>query len=142
MSDLYEKDFVAWTAEQAELLRAGKLSEMDIDHVAEEIEDMGSDKRSQLTNRLTVLLMHMLKWRYQPEQRSRSWTLTMAEQRARIARLMLRNPSLKSYVLQAMEDGYEPARYAAARETGLDVEVFPIECPWDFAHAMARDLEK
>jgi hypothetical protein len=141
MSTLHDTDFHAWTAEQAELLRTGKLTEADIVNIAEELEDMGRSERSELTNRMAVLLTHLLKWIHQPERRSRSWALTVAEQRARIGRLVSRNPSLKGYTAEAVEDAYAGAIYAAERETGLDTGVFPPECPWTFDEAMTLPVE-
>ncbi|MGF6641874.1 DUF29 domain-containing protein [Paraburkholderia sp. MM6662-R1] len=141
MSTLHDTDFHAWTAEQAELLRAGKLAEADIVNIIEELEDMGSSERSQLTNRLGVLLTHLLTWAYQPERRSRIWRATVDEQRVRIARLILKNPSLKSYQAEAVEDAYAGAIYAAERETGLDSDVFPRDCPWTFDEAMTLPVQ-
>ena len=87
---LYDTDFYAWANEQAALLRAGRLSEADIENIAEEIESMGRSERSELVNRLTVLLVHLLKWRYQPGLRGRSWRLTIEEQRDQLDRTISR----------------------------------------------------
>ena len=78
---LYDQDFYAWANEQASLLRTGKLSDADIEHIAKEIESMGRSERNQLTNRLAVLLAHLLKWQRQPGLRGNSWRLTIREQR-------------------------------------------------------------
>jgi hypothetical protein len=142
MSTLHDTDFHAWTSEQAELLRAGKLTEADIVNIAEELEDLGFGVRSELTNRMAVLLTHLLKWVYQPERRSRSWRSIVDEQRERIARLIRKNPSLKSWQAEAVEDAYAGAIYAAERETELDADVFPRECPWTFEEAMTLPIEK
>jgi hypothetical protein len=141
MSDLYETDFHAWAAEQADLLRAGKFADADMEHILEELEDMSGGKRGQLTNRLSVLLMHLLKWVYQPERRSRSWHSSVMEQRVRIDVLVKRNPSLKSFRQQALDDAYSSARYAAERETGIPAETFPATCPWTFDETMTLPVE-
>lgn len=91
MSDLYHRDFYAWAGEQAALLRAGDLSAADTANIAEEIEGMGHSLRDQLTNRLGVLLAHLLKWHYQPSHRGNSWRLTIRERRRRACRLLSRN---------------------------------------------------
>ena len=78
---LYDRDFYAWSREQAELLRAGELGRADLEHIAEEIESMGKTEKRELVSRLTVLLLHLLKWRFQPELRSANWRLTVEEQR-------------------------------------------------------------
>src|SRR5689334_13690461 len=91
---LYDTDFYAWTAEQAALLRAGRLSEADVENIAEEIESMGRSERRELVNRLTVLFVHLLKWRHQPGLRPRSWALTIEQQRIQLGRHLDHNPSL------------------------------------------------
>jgi hypothetical protein len=92
---LYDQDFLAWTEQQAALLRAGRLDQLDLDNLAEELDTMGRSEWGELENRLEVLLMHMLKWDYQPARRSRSWKATMREQRNALRRLMRRSPGLK-----------------------------------------------
>jgi hypothetical protein len=130
--DTYEQDFYAWANQQAALLRAGRLSEADIDHIAEEIESMGKTEKRELISRLKVLLMHLLKWQFQPTGRSTSWRLTIEEQRRELVEHLADNPSLKSKMNEAMTSAYGSAILAAARETGLDVNAFPVECPWLF----------
>jgi hypothetical protein len=132
----YETDFYGWTLEQARLLREGRLSELDLGNVAEEIESMGRGEQQQLVNRLTVLLAHLLKWQYQPELRGRSWRLTIVEQRRRLIRHMNKNPSLKAEIDEAMIEAYEIAILQAARETLLPETTFPGACPWAFEQAL------
>lgn len=136
MSDLYERDFHAWANEQAALLRAGNLSAADITNIAEEIESMGRSERDQLTNRLGVLLAHLLKWRYQPERRGKSWRSTIREQRRRSARLMSKNPSLRPQIGDILAEAYGDAVLIADRETDLAEGTFPTECPWSFDQMM------
>src|SRR5580698_7276634 len=93
---LYDQDFFAWAQEQAELLRAGRLSEADIGHIAEEIESMGRAEKRELVNRLIVLLHHLLKWQFQPDRRGASWEATILVQRHALERHLEDNPSLKS----------------------------------------------
>ncbi|MDD4960555.1 MAG: DUF29 domain-containing protein [Gallionella sp.] len=131
-STLYDRDFYAWSQEQAGLLRAGKLTQADIEHIAEEIESMGKTEKRELINRLAVLLAHMLKWRFQPERRTKSWRLTIEEQRRQVVRHMRDNPSLKSSLSEATEEAYGDAVIAAERETDLDRAAFPRVCPWSF----------
>src|SRR5579872_5517180 len=91
----YEKDFYAWAVHNARLLRAGKLSEIDVENIAEEIESMGKSEKRELISRLAILLSHLLKWKCQPERRSRSWKLTIKEQRFELIDLLAESPSLK-----------------------------------------------
>ncbi|MEI8396526.1 MAG: DUF29 domain-containing protein [Rhodospirillaceae bacterium] len=132
ISSLYESDFYAWANEQAALLRAGQLTVADIEHIAEEIESMGKTEKREMVNRLAVLLMHLLKWRYQPERRGSSWRTTIRVQRLALKRHLLDNPSLKSKREEVTEDGYSTALIEAAGETGLPEESFPPVCPWSF----------
>lgn len=132
----YEADFFAWANEQAALLRAGKLSAADIEHIAEEIEDMGRAEQRELENRLKQLLLHLLKWRFQPERRGSSWQASIRIQRVEIAKHVKKNPSLKADIAETMSDAYEVAQIAAAGETGLSEAVFPAECPWSYEQIM------
>lgn len=129
---LYETDFYAWTSEQAALLRAGRLAEADIANIVEEIETLGRSEKRELVSRLTVLLMHMLKWRHQARKRGKSWRLTIEDQRLELARHLRDDPSLKSKLAEAINDAYQSARLKAARETGLDKSTFPDACPWTY----------
>lgn len=137
---LYDTDFHAWANEQAALLRAGRLSEADVENIAEEIESMGRSERSELVNRLTVLLVHLLKWRYQQALRGRSWALTIEQQRIQLGRHLARNPSLKSHMDEAMLDAYQDARIEAERQTHLTRSTFPVASPFTFDDAMNADF--
>ena len=136
----YEEDFYAWTAEQARLLRSGELSSIDVANIAEEIESLGrSDKRA-IESRLTVLLMHLLKWQIQSKMRSQSWSGTILEQRRRIEKLLRESPSLRASVNEALAEAYSDAREAASNETGLPETDFPAECPFTAEQVMSRSF--
>jgi hypothetical protein len=137
---LYDTDFYAWANEQAALLRAGRLSEADVENIAEEIESMGRSERSELVNRLAVLLIHLLKWRYQPGLRGRSWGLTIEEQRDALQDHLADNPSLKSQLDELVARAYRRARINAERETHLPRTTFPSTCPFTFDEAMNPDF--
>ncbi|HEX3994029.1 MAG TPA: DUF29 domain-containing protein, partial [Acetobacteraceae bacterium] len=122
---LYDTDFYAWTAEQAALLRAGRLSEADVENIAEEIESMGRSERRELVSRLSVLLLHLLKWRYQPGFRGNSWRLSIEEQRLQLLDHLNENPSLKSQLDNLMRSAYRSGRLQAEKETGLERATFP-----------------
>jgi hypothetical protein len=136
MSDLYDRDFYAWANEQAALLRAGRLSTADIAHIAEEIESMGRGEKRALTSRLAVLLAHLLRWRFQPERRGRSWQATIREQRSEVADVLADNPSLRARLDELLANAYGKAVQIAIRETDLPEETFPSICPWTFQQAM------
>jgi len=136
MSELYERDFYAWANEQAALLRAGRLEEADVAHIAEEIESMGRSEKRELVNRLVILLLHLLKWAHQPSLRGNSWRLSIKEQRLRLAAHLDDNPSLKSRLDEAIATAYRIALIEAERETGLPETAFPASCPYTFAQIM------
>ena len=118
-STLYDRDFYAWSRQQAELLRAGKLTEADIEHIAEEIDSMGRTEKRELINRLTVLLLHLLKWRYQSGKRGPSWEASIANQRDDIVDHLDDNPSLKPSCRRRSASAYRKASREAVAETGL-----------------------
>ncbi len=132
---LHDSDFYAWSLEQAALLRAGRVAEADLAAIAEEIESMGKTEKRELTSRLTVLLLHLLKWRYQPAGRGNSWRLSVANARDEIADLIADNPSLKAVLDEVMASAYRYARRKAAIETDMAEETFPSGCPWGFEQA-------
>ena len=137
---LYEQDFFAWANQQAALLRAGKLTEADIGNIAEEIESMGRSEKRELVNRLAVLLLHLLKWQFQPGLRSNGWRLSIEEQRYRLEDHLNDNPSLKAMLDAAMRNAYRLALVEAERETGLARGTFPAACPYGFDQATRSDF--
>jgi hypothetical protein len=135
-----DEDFYAWSLEQAALLRERRLAEADLDLIAEEIESLGKTEKRELTSRLTVLLLHLLKWRFQPRGRGSSWRLSIANARDEIAALIADNPSLKSTLDGVMSQAYRYARRKAAIETHLAEERLPGQCPWSFADVTSEDF--
>ena len=133
----YSTDFYAWTQQQSTLLRSRNPQNLDWDNLAEEIESMGRQERQELTNRLRILIAHLLKWQYQSDRRSPSWEATIAVQRDDIADLLRDNPSLKPYLAQAFTDGYRKGRLLAISETNLPAETFPSEPPFDLDDVLA-----
>ena len=133
MSATYDTDFYAWTHEQAGLLRQGKLAQIDANHLAEEIESIGKTEKRELLSRLTVLLLHLLKWRFQPERRGTSWEVKIKVQRRDIERRLSDNPSLTALLTPLLEDAYGDAALLAQAETRLPPATFPAACPWTFA---------
>lgn len=139
-STLYDHDFYAWANEQVGLLRAGKLSEADLEHIAEEIESMGKSEKRELISRLTVLLLHLLKWEFQPMRRGASWRLSIANTRDALTDHLADNPSLRSVLEASVETAYRRARRDAALETGLSENTFPTVCPWSFSQMMDENF--
>jgi hypothetical protein len=127
---LYDRDFSEWLFEQAALLRAGRFDQLDVPNLVEEIEDLGKSQRRALLNRLRVLLVHLLKLRYQPTKRTGSWLGTVREQRFRLRRLFKESPSLRRFAREDVESAYQEARLIASDQTGLPPDTFPAECPF------------
>lgn len=132
----YEKDFYAWALHSAELMREGKLSEVDIKNVAEEIESMGKSERRELINRLAVLLAHLLKWQFQPDRRGNSWKYTIKTQRFEVTELLNDSPSLKYELSKQLEHAYEKALLIAVNETDLSQDIFPDSCPFSLEQSL------
>ncbi len=129
---LYDSDFYSWANQQAALLRAGRLSEADIANIAEEIESMGKTEKRELVSRLAVLLMHLLKWRYQQGKRTKSWRVTIRGQRIELTDHLGENPGLKATMEESMRLAYRRARNDATLETALEIEDLPEICPWSY----------
>ena len=126
----YDEDFVLWTERQAALIRAGQLDLVDWENVAEEIESLGISDRRQLRHRLEVLMMHLLRWQFQPMHRSGSWQSTIRVQRWRIERLLKESPSLRREVADLSREEYAAARDGASAETGFALRTFPKTSPY------------
>jgi hypothetical protein len=127
-SGLYDEDFFEWTQVNGELLRAGLFDQADIEHVAEEIEDMGKRDLNELNSRVRVLMRHLLKWQLQPEKISRSWERTIASQRTELGQLLKDSPSLWVKVQPGLRGNYPKSVHLAALATGLPKSHFPAEC--------------
>jgi len=136
----YETDFYGWANQQAALLRSGHLSAADVENIAEEIESMGRSEKRELVSRLTLLLLHLLKWKFQPKGRCSSWTASIKVQRNGVVDHLSDNPSLKSLIPDAVARAYRDAVLRAADETKLSETVFPASCAWSFEQIMDPDF--
>jgi hypothetical protein len=136
----YEDDVYTWVQEQVELLRAGRLDEIDAESIAEELRDVGLEQVDKLENAIATLVQHILKWDYQPLRRSRSWELTIREQRRRVVRLLKKNPGLKARLAEALVEAYSDGRDRALDETGLPDAAIPVEIPVAFEEIMTREI--
>jgi hypothetical protein len=132
----YDSDVHQWAVEQAAHLRAGRLESLDLEYIAEEIDSVGRSEKREIESRLEVLLMHLLKWRFQPEKRTRSWQRTISLQRLKLKEVIDENPSLHNWPDLKLAGSYEAAHIAAEKETGLAFEVFPETCPFSIAQIM------
>lgn len=139
MKQNYEVDVVAWAQEQAQLLRSGKWLQLDVEHLAEEIEDVGRSERRALAQRLAVLVEHLYKWQMQPARQGKSWLTTIRVQRLQVLALLDKAPSLK-YLAGQPEfwlGVWHDAVLLLVRETELDD--IPTACPWTLEQVLMPD---
>ena len=136
MHPKYEEDFYGWAMAEANLLRQRRLDDLDFEHLIEELESMGASERRELVSRLAQLLMHLLKWQFQPALQGKSWKVTLREQRRAVRRIVRDNPSLKSILSQSLADSYEDSQVFIRKETPIDLKLLPTECPYTFEQMM------
>ncbi|MGA2741062.1 MAG: DUF29 domain-containing protein [Bryobacteraceae bacterium] len=130
VGELYDEDFFEWIGHNAASLRAGRFDQADIEHIAEEIEDMGKRDLNEVNSRVQVLVEHLLKWQLQPEKKSRSWLRTIASQRGVLAKRLEASPSLRAKIQPNLGSNYQRAVQLTLIETGLPKNHFPAECPF------------
>ena len=133
---LYEADFYSWALEQARLLREHQLGELDLDNLIDEVEALARGEARELQHRYETLLQHLLKWQFQPGERSRSWAVTIDRSRRKVAEHLEENPGLKPRRLELLLKAYPTARDDAVIDTGLPPEAFPTENPYALEQAM------
>jgi len=138
-SVLYERDETAWLEAMAELIRLGRLDEVDYPNLAEYLTDMARRDRREVESRLTLVITHALKWAHQPDQRSGSWRGTIVEQRQELEGLVSRGV-LRNHAEAVLVDAYHKAVERAAAETGLPAETFPLTCPYSLDQLLSADL--
>jgi hypothetical protein len=135
----YDFDVIAWANEQAALIRAGRFDLLDIEHIADEIEDVGKSETREFSNRMAILLAHLLKWQYQEARRGNSWRRTINGQRKSIDRCLQKHPSLKPNLSDPewLEDVWLDATLQAENETGI-LDTFPDACPWPIDQVLSN----
>ncbi|MBF0339087.1 MAG: DUF29 domain-containing protein [Nitrospirae bacterium] len=133
---LYEVDFYQWAFHNADLLRQGRFAEIDLENIIEELESMARHNKRELLSRLKVLIMHLLKWQYQPKRRCKSWNATIGNQRDEIKYLLEDSPSLKHNIEIVVAKGFIDAKGGFERETGISANTLPETCPYTFEQLM------
>lgn len=128
--NLYDRDYYLWLQHTAKLISEGKFHELDTANLIEEIEDMGRSEKKAVKSNLIVVLLHLLKYKYQPEKRSNSWKASIREHRRRLRDDFCLSPSLKPYFEEVFDECYQDAREQAADETGLPLATFPPLSPF------------
>jgi hypothetical protein len=139
-ASLYHADYYLWLRRQIEFLEQRWFDQLDTQNLIEELRDLGRSEQREVESRLGILLCHLLKWKFQPDQRSGSWRATILEQRARIIKRLQESPSLKDYPGEVLQSEYALARGIAAAETGLAVETFSERCPFSVEQVLDLDF--
>ncbi len=139
MSATYKADFNLWIEQTTQLLRSHRWHEVDVEHLIEEVEGLGKSERRSIASQITRLLLHLLKWQYQPQRRSDSWLDSITDSRTQIELAIEDSPSLKGYPTEQLEESYQRARRQAAKQTGILVSVFPEECPYSVELVLDED---
>ncbi len=137
----YEKDFSNWANNQAKYLKRGEFEKLDMGNLIEEIADLSKREKQRLISYLEVLLMHMLKVKYQKTKQTGSWDRSIKVASHKVQKTLSENPSLKAKLKDIVDDAYFSARLEAANETELDENIFPEKCPWTLKEIFP-DLEK
>lgn len=132
----HDEDFYGWAIAEANLLRQRKWDELDIEHLAEELESMGASEKREIRSRMEQLLKHLLKWQYQTDLQCKSWRNSIRNQRKALLAVIKDNPSLKPTIPEYVKDVYEDALEGAVEETGIYKENFPAQCPYTFEQIM------
>jgi hypothetical protein len=132
----HDEDFHAWLLEQVDLLRARRVTDLDVTNLIDALKGLAVTEQQEIESRLTVLLQHLLKWEFQPERRSNSWRATILEQRFRINRVLQRSPSLRRHPATVIDEEYHVARLRASDEAGISLHRLPKACPYTAARAL------
>lgn len=138
-TNLYENDYLQWIENTVDRLKNRDFENIDLENLIEEIETLGRSEKRELESRLTILLMHLLKYKYQSSKRSNSWRFTIREQRLRILKSFKDSPSLKNYFQNIFSEIYSDARALAADETGLNIDTFSKNSPFNIEFVLNYD---
>ncbi len=139
MNEAYSTDFNSWIDQTAQFLRERRWQEIDVEHLIEEVEDLGKSERRGIASQLTRLLLHLLKWQYQSQRRSDSWLDSITDARTQVELAIKDSPSLKNYPVEQLEESYQRARRQAAKQTNRQVSVFPEACPYPLELILDED---
>lgn len=138
--NLYDIDYGKWLEAQVSSLREHKWNDLDIPHLIEELESLNRSNKRELYSYTVVLLAHLLKWHYQPKERSGSWEGSIDNSRKRIERLFKDQPSLKNYLPEILHEAYLEAKTWAHKETRLDINLFPDTSPYSVEEILNIDF--
>ena len=135
----YQVDFDQWISETAQRLREERWHEIDLPNLIEEVENLGKSERRAIASQLVRLLLHLLKWQYQPQRRSDSWLDSITDARTQIDLTIADSPSLRTYPAEQLETSYQRSRRQAAQQIGMEISLFPEICPYDLTQVLAEN---
>lgn len=140
MGSLYDIDVVAWSLQQAALLRAGRWEQLDIDNIVEEIESLGKAELSVFESRFAALLTGLLKWCSLAQQRGPGERKLIELARKGVMRQLKIIPSLRRELASEewLNDVWDVAVVEAEEQTGL--EGFPDKPAWTVADMLSPDF--
>lgn len=133
-ADLHEVDFYVWAQRQAAALRKGRLEELDLEYLAEEVQDLADGRRSAVRSRARTIMEHLLKLRYSPATPPRNgWRETVRTQRDDLEDDL--TPSLREHLQSELELLYAKAHKRAAaamrdRGEAAEADRLPKTCPY------------
>jgi hypothetical protein len=136
----YDQDFNLWLEQTVDLLKTKQFEALDIENLVDELESMSSRDKREILSRLKIVLLHLLKWKYQPQKQCGSWQSSIRTNRDEIAQILIDSPSLKNYPGQVLDSAYPISRKNAASETGLALNVFPESCPFSIAQVLDEEF--
>ncbi|HBW56319.1 MAG TPA: DUF29 domain-containing protein [Oscillatoriales bacterium UBA8482] len=140
ITSLYDQDFYLWLQTTINVLKQGKFAEVDLENLLEELESMGRSEKNALKSNLRILVMHLLKYKYQPEKRTNSWRYTITEHRQRLQDTLKTSPSLYRFFEEIFNESYQNARKLASDETGLSINEFTPESPFTVEEVLNPDF--
>jgi Domain of unknown function DUF29 len=136
VNETYLTDFKSWIDQTTQLLRDRRWQDIDVAHLIEEIQDLGKSEQRAIASQLARLLLHLLKWQYQPQRRSDSWLDSITDARTQIELAIEDSPSLKNYPAVQLKESYKRARRQAVKQTSMQASTFPEECPYALAQVL------
>jgi hypothetical protein len=136
----YEQDFYSWIYKNIAILKQRKFNELDVDILIDELESMAKRDIRELVSRFMILIAHLLKWQFQPANRSSSWNGSICEQRIRIVKQLKESPSLKNQLTDAIQSAYSDALKIAVKETALAIKTFPSTCQYSIEQLLDEDF--
>jgi len=149
--EIYDRDLLVWIECTIEQLKNREFESLDIEHLIEELVDLGKSEKNALRSNLMVLLAHLLKLKVQhdlPDSMKESWYYSVIEHRQRVLNNLTDTPSLHSFLAEAVEKAYQDGRKLAIKQGKLarfgikipDEKEYPLICPFSLEQILDEDF--